>query len=97
MYGTVGKFKIKEGMAETAIKDMDREEIGEGYIGHIMYQMDNDSNEFIFAVVFESKEAYHANAQRPETHQEFEKMMQYVDGEIHWNDGEIVFHRGLES
>lgn len=91
MYGTVAKFRVKEGMVEEAIKTMGREETGKGYIGHHVYQMDNDPREFMLVVFFESKEAYHANAQRTETNTEFETMMQFMVKEPEWHDGQIVF------
>jgi quinol monooxygenase YgiN len=91
MYGTVAKLKVKQGMLDDLLKNLDREESGEGYISHYVYQLDNDPHEFYLAVMFESKEAYHKNAQRPETNADFEEMIQYLEGEPEWHDGEIIF------
>ena len=90
MYGTIAKLRAKEGMLEDLLKNLDREDIGEGHIAHYVYQLDNDPNEFYLAVIFENKEAYQKNAQRPETNTDYEEMIRYLDGEPEWNDGEIV-------
>jgi quinol monooxygenase YgiN len=91
MYGTIAKLKSKAGALDDLLKNLDHEEPGEGYIAHYIYQMDDDPNVFYLAVMFESKEAYHKNAQRPETNANFENMIQYLDGEPEWHDGEIIF------
>jgi quinol monooxygenase YgiN len=91
MYGTIAKLKVKEGKLEDLLLNVDREEPGEGHIAHYIYQMDNDPTEFYLAVIFESREAYHKNAQRPETHAEYEMLVQFLEAEPVWHDGEIVF------
>lgn len=91
MYGTIAKLRVKEGMSDEILENLRRDGIGLGHIAHYVYQMDSDPNEFYVAVIFESKEAYHKNAQSPETNTEFEEMMKYLDGEPNWNDGEIIY------
>ena len=95
MYGTIAKIKVKKGMEEAAIKDTQRDISGKGYIGHYLYKMDDNPDEFYIVVVFESKESYHANAQRPETNADYERMLEYVEGEPEWKDGEIVMKAGF--
>ncbi len=73
------------------LKNLDRDEIGEGHVAHYIYQLDNDPNEFYLAEIFENKEAYHKNAQRPETNTDYEEMVKYLDEEPAWHDGEIVY------
>lgn len=93
MYGTVARMRIKPGYE--AEFERIREEIGvgkaPGQLAVYAYQMDRDSREFYLAVIFESREAYHNNANSPEQHQRFMKLMQVLDGEPEWNDGEIVY------
>jgi hypothetical protein len=95
MYGTVAHMRIKAGMEEQ-FEAISRE-IGvgttPGQIAVYAYQMDRDSREFYLAVLFESREAYHANAASPEQHQRFMKLMQVLEGEPEWNDGEIIYAR----
>jgi len=93
MYGTVAHMRIKRG-AEGKFQQVAQEIEGErapGQIAVYVYQMDRDSREFYMAVIFESREAYHANAQSPEQHQRFLKLMEMLEAEPEWNDGEIIF------
>ncbi|MBZ0300423.1 MAG: antibiotic biosynthesis monooxygenase [Anaerolineae bacterium] len=93
MYGTVAHMHIKPG-AQDQLQQVAREiSIGRapGQMGVYIYQMDRDSDEYYLAVIFESKEAYLANAQSPEQHERFMKLMQVLAVEPEWNDGEIVY------
>jgi len=61
-----------------------------GSVAGYVYQMDDDANVLYLAVMFESKAAYQANAERPETNAQFEKMMQFLAAEPEWHDGEVM-------
>ena len=92
MYGTIAKLKVKPGKVE-ALKDhmasvTSRHE--PGFVSVIVYQMDTDPNELYLAVLFENKETYVANANRPDTNADFEKMMQFLVTEPEWHDGTVV-------
>lgn len=93
MYGTVAQMRVKAGM-ENQFDAISRE-IGvgtaPGQIAVYVYQMDRDNREFYLAVIFESREAYHANAASPQQHERFMKLMQVLESEPVWNDGEIVY------
>ena len=53
--------------------------------------MNPDSDGDLIAIaVFKDKESYRANAEKPETHENFIKMMDYLDEEPSWNDGTFV-------
>jgi hypothetical protein len=53
--------------------------------------MDQDPNEVYLVAMFESKAAYVANANSPEQHQDFLQLMDYLESEPEWHDGEIVW------
>jgi heme-degrading monooxygenase HmoA len=93
MYGTVAHLRVKPGM-EAQFEQVARE-IGvgraPGQIAVYAYRMDRDSREYYLAAVFESREAYHANAASPEQHARFMQLMQVLEAEPEWNDGEIVY------
>jgi quinol monooxygenase YgiN len=94
MYGTVARMKFKPSMAQHFMQMMEQESQQRsipGSVGVYVYQMDKDPNEFYMAVIFESKEAYVANANSPEQHQDFLQMMEYLASEPEWHDGEIVW------
>ena len=93
MYGTVARMIVKAGM-ESQFADVCREACvgtAPGQIGVYVYQMDSDSREFFFAVMFESKEAYHANSASPEQGARFAKIFAALDANPEWHDGEIVY------
>jgi antibiotic biosynthesis monooxygenase (ABM) superfamily enzyme len=93
MYGTIAQMRVKAGKESGfAALSRDIEEVAApGHIASYVYQMDRDSREFFLAVIFESREAYHANAASPEQHQQFLKLMEYLESEPVWNEGEIVY------
>jgi len=93
MYGTVARMYIKAGK-ETQFQQITQEVEGvrvPGEVAVYVYQMDRDSREFFMAAIFESKAAYFANANSPEQHERFMKLMQVLEAEPEWNDGEVVF------
>lgn len=96
MYGTVARMRVKAG----SVTDFQQiaQEIGvgraPGQVAVYAYQLDRDPREFIMVAMFESKEAYVANAQSPEQHARFMRLMQVLDGEPEWNDGEVVYATG---
>lgn len=92
MYGTIAKLKVKPGKVEALKNHMasvsSRHE--PGFLAVNVYQMDADPNELYLTVMFENKETYVANANRPATNADFEKMMQFLVAEPEWHDGEVV-------
>ncbi len=92
MYGTVACIRIKPGAAAflTRLRELNPEK-DPGLVAEYLYQMDTDPNVYYMAVVFESKEAYLANASRQETHNRYLQLMQFAAAEPEWHDGEIVF------
>jgi len=44
-------------------------------------------------VVFKDKESYFANAERPETHQEYLEMLEHLQEEPEWQDGAVIVAR----
>jgi heme-degrading monooxygenase HmoA len=64
-----------------------------GQIAAYVYQMDRDRSEYYLAVIFESRETYHANAASPEQH-ERRSLMRVLESRK-WNDGEIVSAIGV--
>jgi quinol monooxygenase YgiN len=92
MYGTVAKFRVKPGVTAQDLTRMDEQyrEIVRGYINTYVCQTDADPNVYYMVAIFESKEAYHANAQSPEQHERYLQFMALLDGEPEWNDGKVT-------
>ncbi|HEY3078729.1 MAG TPA: antibiotic biosynthesis monooxygenase family protein [Chloroflexota bacterium] len=93
MYGTVARMRLKAGAEEqlrTLMKEYDGSSVP-GFKGQLVYRSDRDPSDYFLAVVFESKDAYLANAGSPEQHQRYLRYRELLDGEPEWHDGEIVF------
>jgi quinol monooxygenase YgiN len=92
MYGTVARWRLKPGARAQLDAEMaafhDRRV--PGFVTEYVYQMDGDPDELYLAVVFESKEAYEANAQSPEQHAQYERLVALMAGEPEWHDGTII-------
>jgi quinol monooxygenase YgiN len=97
MYGTVARLRAKPGAIEQLREFANREQgnAPPGSVALLVFQMDADPNEFILVAVAESEEAYRANAESPEQHEQFLRMMQYLEAEPEWNDGAVVMHYGV--
>jgi heme-degrading monooxygenase HmoA len=93
MYGTVARMRLKAGAPDDAMAQVgeDAAQIP-GLISSYVYRSDDDPRELFLAVVFESREAYVANAERPEQHERYLKMRELLEDDPEWHDGEVV-HR----
>ncbi len=89
MYGTIARFRVKPGMEKQLFALQAAKDPGE--VASYVYRLDADPSIFYLVTIFESKEAYVANADRPETDARYQHMRAYFDGEPEWHDGEIVF------
>ena len=95
MYGTIGRLRIKPGMEGQFKQILQGQapafETGQvsGFVASYAYRMDADPNDYYLAAVFESREAYWANAQNPEQDARYRQWLPLLDGEPEWHDGEI--------
>ena len=90
MYGTIARVKIDPAKVEE-LKTLGRRiGVAPGQIARYVYQMDANPGELFLVVVFESREAYWANAQSPEQNLRFQEMRALMLADPDWHDGEIV-------
>jgi quinol monooxygenase YgiN len=96
MYGTIGHFRIKPGFHARFRQLIEEQappfETGQipGFVASYAYRMDAEANDYYVAAVFESREAYLANAGSPEQDIRYRQWLPLLDGEPEWHDGEIV-------
>lgn len=93
MYGTVARMKVKAGRLDDLMKltvNTVNTRRPKGYLGEIIYKMDNNPNEVIMAVFFADKASYQANANDPEMNKEYEQYRALLDADPEWNDGEVI-------
>jgi quinol monooxygenase YgiN len=93
MYGTIARVRIKPGALDKLTEWSAESEPPPGAVAFYTYQMDKDPQEMYLVAVFESRESYVANAEDPATHQRYLQMLESLEGEPEWHDGEIVFHQ----
>jgi quinol monooxygenase YgiN len=92
MYGTIARFQVKPGKEAELMEysgNVESQKIP-GWVATHVYKMDNDPNEYYLAVVFESKEAYHTNANSPEQDASYRQLRELLASDPEWHDGEIV-------
>ena len=99
MYGTVARLRLKPGMGDRAVEEIRQREGEEvpqpaGFVAQYVYRMDADPDEVYLAVVFQSREAYRANAESPEQNARYQQMVELLAGPPEWHDGEIIFSLG---
>jgi quinol monooxygenase YgiN len=90
MYGTIAKVRINRERIEELRALADSMGLAPGQIARTVYKMDNDPDVFYLAAVFESREAYQANAASPEQHERFMQLRALLLADPEWYDGEII-------
>jgi len=92
MQGTVARIQIQTGKVEqflARVRELNAEQ-DPGLVNEYFYQMDEDPNVMYMAVAFESREAYRANSERPETHARAMEVSEFAVGQPEWHDGTVV-------
>lgn len=95
MYGTVARLRVKPGaesQLQQQMKDFEAVKVP-GFVTTYVYRMDADPNDYYMAVIFDSKDAYEANAKSPEQDVRYREMLKSLQGEPEWHDGEIIAGR----
>ena len=91
MYGTIFNLKVKEGHERDLLELTDQPAADiKGAVAWFLMKPDDKNADLVGVAVFESKEAYVANANSPEQHEEFTKWMEHLEAEPNWTDGEYI-------
>ena len=89
MFGTIFNLKIKSGHEDALLRYFRENETPDGMVAWFVMDPD-DKDEWIAVAVFESKDKYVANASSAAQHVSFLKMMEHLESEPEWIDGEYV-------
>ena len=89
MYGTIFNLTVKQGHENEFLKLMEAEESPEGMIAWFVMKPD-EKKDWIGIAVFENKEAHLANANSSKQNESFLKMMNHLESEPTWTDGNYV-------
>ncbi len=90
MYGTIAKVRINPEKVAEFQTLLDSMGVGAGQVARYVYQMDAEPGEVWLVAVFESREAYWANAHSPQQNERFSRVMALLEGSPEWHDGEIL-------
>ncbi|MCA9996160.1 MAG: antibiotic biosynthesis monooxygenase [Anaerolineales bacterium] len=90
MYGTIAKVTALSGKQDDLRALAKSLELAPGQIARYVYRMDANPQEYMLVAVFESREAYRANAESPEQHARFMELRALLTADPEWHDGEIV-------
>lgn len=92
MYGTVARVRIKPGMEEKFIEHLSSYERTNvpGFVATYLYRLDARPDDYYLVVIFDSKEAYVANAASPEQDKRYREFRALLEEDPKWHDGEIV-------
>tara|TARA_B100001013_G_C24294455_1_gene318181 strand:+ start:147 stop:440 length:294 start_codon:yes stop_codon:yes gene_type:complete len=97
MYGTIFKMKVKPGHEDQLLSILDSpEKQPDGAVAWFLMNPDSES-EWIGVAVFDSKESHLANANNPEQHEMFLKMMEHLESEPTWTDGEYLIGQTIND
>jgi hypothetical protein len=94
MYGTVYRFQVKPGKEQELPRYLHEEQteiqrlLAAGMIARYIYKLDNGG--YAGAVLWESKERYHVNANHPAQKRWDRGFRELLEADPEWNDGEIV-------
>ena len=89
MYGTIFTLNIKPGHHDALIKDLAEQSPPTGMIAWFVMNPDKQES-WIGVAIFEDRETYVANAESPQQHESFLKMMGHLESEPTWTDGTYV-------
>jgi quinol monooxygenase YgiN len=92
MYGTIARLRAKPGAHELLMDVGTQDPVRRvpGFVTRHIYRSDADPNEYWLTVVFESREAYLANAASPAQDASYRRLREFLASDPEWHDGEIV-------
>ena len=95
MYGTIFRMTPKAGQQQAILDVFDewereRRPNVQGALGGYLFKPDASASELLGIAIFESKEAYVANADNAEQNEWFSKLRNLLESDPVWEDGEYV-------
>jgi quinol monooxygenase YgiN len=95
MFGTIAIAKPRPGQEDAVVAHVtrwwkDRAPTIRGPLVGTVYRETENPGELMVSVVFSSREAYEANAAAPEQDAWYRELLELLDGEPRWIDGEVL-------
>jgi heme-degrading monooxygenase HmoA len=91
MYGTIARLRVQAGRESELLEHLDRYQVHlvPGFVASALYRADEGGGVYWMATVFESKEAYRANADSPEQDARYREFRGLLDADPEWHDGDV--------
>ena len=94
MYGTVANLRVKadhQGDLMKLIQEWNTERKPKiaGAVSGYVVRLDSDPQDMIMIGIFANKEVYQKNANDPEQDRWFQRIMEHLESEPDWHDGEL--------
>jgi heme-degrading monooxygenase HmoA len=98
MYGTIARLRLQAGRENDLLEHLKiyDADVLPGAVASALYRADEGGSVYWLAVVFESKEAYRANADSPEQAERYREFRGLLEADPEWHDGEVI-HRVTAS
>jgi heme-degrading monooxygenase HmoA len=99
MYGTIARLRItpgSEAMLQVSLEAFQDKDPSSGFVSWTFYRSDDDPLEVWLSVVFESRDAYRANAESESQHARFIRLRSILEDDPEWHDGEVL-HRSVRA
>lgn len=98
MFGTISRWRLKEGVTEQQVVDLVhtmKADRPASAVALVFLRSASDPREVWVAGAFESRAAYEANSASPEQSARFERLRALMDGAPEWHDGDVLaaYHR----
>ena len=95
MYGSIFRFQLKDGKEDEVVRLLQAEGSGDeerlrgsGMVASYIFKLDKGGH--MGVAVFESQDAYVANAADPRQDEWYRKFRALLEADPEWNDGEII-------
>lgn len=94
----MARYRVKAGHADQFLAEVKRfeESPPAGWFYTTFFQATGDPNELWMSTVFESEEAYKANAESPDMDKQYRAMLEHLEGEPEWHDGHVL-HEAMKK
>lgn len=99
MYGTVALLCVRPDMEAELLREVEEEDqqaVMPGYLYQFLYRLDDEPNAYYLVVLFDSKEAYFANAEAPEQHARYLRLRELLTADPEWHDGYVIYPPHLD-
>jgi quinol monooxygenase YgiN len=92
MFGTVARMQVKRG-SEARLEELSRRFEArhvDGWISTNIYRSKHVAQEYWISVVFRDEASYRKNADDPVQDRWFRELMQMLESEPEWHDGDVI-------